>query len=211
MGKAARPVLIVAAAIAAVSIVALGLASISRGETPEWLRRKLEFETQHAEFAKQQETKCAQEVATLEKRRADAPKDEKGNPVLQGEYAPKFETVAPRDKVFVVQENTTDYLPSALRDELDITSTAYAPYDILIAANDKEDKAMAFIYDFKSNPNYYGFEEREFRFPGKGPLVLQALVDDNSIVTFHWGSGQEGFFDLRDNTATFNAYATPRE
>ncbi|HOG46350.1 MAG TPA: hypothetical protein PLB78_06865 [Anaerolineae bacterium] len=202
-----RVVATVAAVLATVGLVALGMVSVSRGDVPEWLRRKQAFETDYDKYAREQETKCAQEVASLEKQRAEASKDAKGNPVL-----PELPTANPQSGtssviVGVFPDTAPMQVPSAAREGLDFSTIAYAPHDILIAASEKEDKTVGVLFYLRGNADGDCYDEHVYRYPGRGPIVLESLAADNGIVTFRWGDGQAGFFALASGTASFAAYA----
>lgn len=202
-----RVAVTVAAALATVGLVALGMVSVSRGDVPEWLRRKQAFEAGYDRYAREQETKCAREVATLEKQRAEASKDAKGNPPL-----PETPMASPQPGTSsvilgVFPDTAPMQVPSAAREELDFSTIAYAPHDVLIAASEKRDKTAALLYHLKGNADSNGYEEHVYRYPGRGPIVLEALAADNEVVTFRWGDGQSGFFELKSGTASFAAHA----
>lgn len=203
-----RMVITVTAVLATVGLAGLGVMAISRGDVPEWLGCKQLFETDYDKYAREQETKCAQEVATLEKERTEANEDAGGNPVF-----PEPPTASPHSGtssvvVGVFPDTAPMQVPSAAREGLDLSTIAYAPHDILIAASEKRDKTVGVLYHFRGNADGNGYDEHVYRYPGRGPIVLEALAADNRIVTFRWGDGQAGFFELASGTASFAAYAS---
>lgn len=165
---------------------------------PNWLVRKREFEAKYEKTAKQEQENRAQEV---EKMRAEAPKDEKGNPVIPGEPVSLNLEIRPVEDVRVIERTTTVYLTSPKREGYVFTSEAYAPYNVLIAASDREDSTTGVIFHVTFTPD--GMQINEQKFPGNGPIVLESLTDDNNVVTFQWGSSGRGSYDLRNGTAFF--------
>jgi hypothetical protein len=202
-----RMVITVTAVLATVGLAGLGVMAISRGDVPEWLRRKQAFEADYDKYAREQETKCAQEVATHEKQRAEASKGAKGNPVLPEPPTASPQSGTPGAIAGVFVDTAPMQVPSAAREGLDFSTIAYVPHDILIAASEKRGKTVGVLYHFRGNADGNGYDEHVYRYPGRGPIVLESLAADNGIVTFRWGDGQAGFFELASGTASFAAYA----
>ncbi len=200
-----RPVVAAFMLVAIVAIIGLVSAVTAADRIPDWLARKVEFEARHDEIVKQQQEKSAKEVQELEKARAEAPKDTKGNPLMQEVAIPKPQPMPPRENLGVVETATTVYLPSPVRDRYIITTQASAPYDVLIAGSEREDKTKGVIFQVKFSASGE-IQVKDQSFPGKGPITLDSLRQGNQVVTFRWGLEGKGYFDLQNGTAHFEEY-----
>ncbi len=113
-------------------------------------------------------------------------------------------SAAPTPIVDVFVDTAPMQLPSPAREEFAFTSIAYAPHGILIAGGEKTDESVGVLYFLQGGAD--GYEAHLYRYPGRGPIVLESLVAGDRVVTFHWGDAQPGFFDLESGVAGFVAY-----
>ncbi len=126
-------------------------------------------------------------------------------PALPEAPTASLQLAAPTPIVGVFPDTAPMQLPSAAREEFAFTTIAYAPHDILIAAGEKADESIGVLYFLQGGAD--GYEAHLYRYPGRGPIVLESLVAGDRVVTFRWGDAQPGFFDLESGAASFTAYA----
>lgn len=168
----------------------------------------IEKEIYHLKGLAKAEENLQEEVAKIEKKRAEAPKDEEGNLILPNN-ASKFEKTLPNEEVGEIgkAEYAYTFFPTQMeREKYDLTSIIKAPYDIIIAGSYSSNKDNGVLYHIKTSPDSSETVREELKFDGKGKIVIESLEADNNFVTFRYGNEEKGYFDLKNNKAVFEKY-----
>lgn len=179
-----------------------------RGEkVPEDVTKKLAAEIEYSKQMNSNMEKSEKEVADLQQKRASAPKDAAGNAILIDENAPNDKRTPPRTTigVFTDRRYYDGLFGTAIeQSQYTFSSTVYAPYSIIIAGYMSNDKDMGVIYEIKSNPEDVMDTQRNvYTFPAKGNITLKTFDTLTNVITFEYGDGKKGCFDILQSSATF--------
>lgn len=171
-------------------------------EKKKWLE---EYDRQVAEnFEKSQK-----EIEELMIQRANAPKDEKGNPIVP-DNPYMYDPVVQYDDLGVYYgKNHYDglFVRESQYAMYQFTTTARTPYSILVSGCSSDDSTTGAIYELKHNPlDRTDTNRNEYTYPEKGTINFKGLEENNTIVTFTFGDDQEGYFILLSSEAIFEPY-----
>lgn len=154
--------------------------------------------------------KCQKEVEELMIQRANAPKDEKGNPIVP-DNPYRYNEVVPYDYLGIYSGK--DHYDGMFAMEAQyamyqFTTTARTPYSVLVSGCSSDDSTIGIIYELKKNPLdcTEGIRRNEYTYPEKGTINFKELKEDNTILTFTFGDDQEGYFILSSSEAIFEPY-----
>lgn len=176
------------------------------GEVPADLEKALI----NAKIFEEEERIGKENVARLNRERATAPRDEKGNPIIPNPLPSDDSRPHPfsdigiyydRDHIEILFASYIEY------DKYNFTSVATSDYNKIISGSMKADAAKGVIYEIKLDPNDVMNTQRNvYEYPDVGTIVLDELFIDKNIVTFTYNQNQKGYFDLSSSTAVFDEY-----
>lgn len=175
---------------------------------PEEIKKKIELETNESEKLQAEKSKRQQEVLELKLKFEKAPKDEKGNPII--EYIPTNQKPEPYGEVGKIgnEKHARTFFPSYFKDRYNFSTTITAPYNILISGTLKENEKTGFIYYVNGDSSTIKDKESriEFLYNDVGEIKFEMLIDDN-IAIFSYGNGNKGYFDISKTTSFFTPYS----
>lgn len=174
---------------------------------PEEINKKITLEEKESEKIAKEQIKREVEIQEIKKKIANAPKDEKGNAILEDE--PKPQKPQPYEDVGKVYDelNARTFFPAHGDEKYEFKTTITAPYSILISGNIKKDISTGFIYIINNDPNANS-GRIEHLYPNVGEIRFQKLISNDNIAIFSYGDRKEGYFDIGKNTAFFTPYNT---
>lgn len=184
---------------------------IRRGEkVPEELEAKIEGEKEYEAYLRETEKKRLEYEKEHEKKLKNAPKDEKGNPILNVEPLKHGFGYFPKEQQVIKKVDTDPSTPGFIFGrgmlEYEINTMAKSNISILASGCKKDNEDVGVIWQKIYSPTEFEVSVEKYEYPGKGAITFKSYADDNNILIFTYGDGQEGYFDVRANEAVFEKY-----
>jgi|GEM_PF-967543 hypothetical protein len=90
--------------------------------------------------------------------------------------------------------------------EYKINTMAKSNISILASGCRKDNEDIGVICSKIYSPTEFDVSIEEYEYPGKGAISFKSYADDNNVLIFTYGDGEEGYFDTRTNEAVFEKY-----
>lgn len=175
-------------------------------EVPDYILEKIKAEAEYSQTHAYELQKREKEIQQIEEIRKNAPKDEKGNPIIP---IPTFTKIKPEPYEEAGQVGNREYaesfFPRSFTYNNDLVSAITSSYHVLVSGIDKNNPEHSFIIHINNIAEGDQPSREQFDFTGKGPIIFEKLIDDH-IATFKFDGDQEGHFDINDNSISFSAY-----
>jgi hypothetical protein len=184
---------------------------IRKGEkVPEELEAKIEFEKEYEVQLREDEKKRLEDEKEYQEKIKNAPKDEKGYPILNttplkhgfGYFSEEAQVIEKMEE----DDSTPSHVFGRRMLEYKINTMAKSKTSILASGCRKDNEDIGVIYNKIYSPTEFEISLGKYEYPGKGGITFKSYADDNNILIFSYGDGEEGYFDSRTNETVFEKY-----